>query len=129
MKNIFLGIVIVVFSLGGFFLGYDLVQPEENVGGVTIGNEYQYASSTGAGAVLLQTGPTTLGSVIIMTPSAHTFTIKNATSTTDLTGTVVGVLEASAVEGTYEFDIRLDKGLVVEPASSFAGQYVTTYRK
>jgi len=125
MKNVIIGLMVGIALIGGLLYGYE---QKEDLGSVNIANEYHYASSTGAGAVLVQTGHTVLGSVIILEDSAHAFTISNATSTTDLSGTVVGVIEASAPHGTYTFDISLSRGLVIEPAASFAGEFITTYR-
>jgi len=99
-----------------------------DLGSVNIANEYHFASTTEAGAKVLQATRTTLGSVTIVKTSAQTVEIKNATSTTDALGTVVATFPASAVVGTYVFDTVLDRGLIVTAAASYAGEFITLYR-
>ena len=130
MKKAIIGLILIVSaSLAGFYFGNPIEEViEKDLGSTVVGNDYRYASSTEAGAVLLKTGPTSLGSVVIIEDTAQVFTITDATSTTDALGVVVGVFEASVPHGTYTFDVQLNRGLVIEPAASFAGTYITTYR-
>lgn len=71
----------------------------------------------------------TLGSIIVASSSATTFTVWNATSTTDTASTSLVTLKASVGEGTYIFDAELTRGLVVVKPTGFNGDYVITYRR
>jgi len=99
-----------------------------SIGSVTQGNEYKYASSTGALARQLSARPATLGSVVVVKATAQAFVIWDATSTTDIASTTIVTLPASIAAGTYTFDLQTKRGLKIVPATSFAGEYITTYR-
>lgn len=133
--------------VGGFF--YNQNQPV--VASVSQASEYRSTMATSglasaSVARLVQTGQGTLGSVVITSTSATTFTVWDATSTAtttyqtatlrpDLTeassttyGRQVAAFKASPGENTYTFDVSLYKGLVLEVPSGFNGSYTVTYR-
>lgn len=103
-------------------------------GSVAEGQEYT-ATTTGNGqAGLHLLAKTTfngsscgMGSVIVASSSATTFTVWNATSTTDVASTTITKLKAGIVEGTYTFDVSC-RGVVIEAPAGFNGFYTTTYR-
>jgi hypothetical protein len=122
-------IAIVVVSLAGFYYGYD--NQEKPFGSVAVGNDYSYTnmSAPTASTTMLQAGVGTLGSVIVVATDDALFTLKNGTSTTDLTATTIAEFKASVGEGTYTFDAIVTEGLLVTTADKFNGQYIVTYRK
>jgi hypothetical protein len=118
------GAVIILVMVGLFYYFNT-----GTVGSVKAGNEYRYASSTGALTKTLRAdNPATLGSITIVKATAQAFVVWNATSTTDISSTTVVTLPASIATGTYTFDIIVPRGLVIVPAASFAGEYITSYR-
>jgi hypothetical protein len=105
------------------------------LGSVMQGGEYNATTtiSTSAGTHWVARSVTsgsscTLGSIIVASSSATTFTIWNATSTTDVSSTTITTLKASVGEGTYTYDIVCSRGLVIETPASFDGSYTVTYR-
>lgn len=103
---------------------------DSSFGSVNFGNEYYATSTVGMSAVMnpVKTGAVTLGSVIVASTTAFTFTIWNATSTTDTASTTWGHFSTSPANGTYTFDASLPRGIVVQTPTGFAGDYVITYR-
>ena len=100
------------------------------VGSVDTGSSYAWTStSTGASTQQIITdNPVVLGSVVISTDSAGTFVVTNATSTDD-TGETVASFEATATEGTYTYDVYMDKGLQITTGASGDGLITVTYRQ
>lgn len=101
---------------------------ENGLGSVNRANEYQStttASGTTAGDYVIKSGTGTLGSIVVASSSASTFTILDANGTAT---TTVATLKASIGEATYTFDLNLFNGLIITVPSSFNGQYITTYR-
>jgi hypothetical protein len=132
MKNIkeitiLLGSVALIFVIG-------LMTAKVNfpsVGSVVDAGTYSFtnitsanASSTSATTVLSKGG--TLGSVIINTTHATIIRVYDGTATS--TGTLIASFPASAVVGTYTFDVAVSKGVVVDIPSGFAGNYTITAR-
>jgi hypothetical protein len=74
---------------------------------------------TGAASTQIKTFAGELHSIVINKADAHTITIYDGTSAT--TGTVIAVLPASAVVGTYIYDVTFSFGLLVVTAASYAG--------
>lgn len=98
--------------------------PIQKLAGVDIANEYQ-ATSTITNFIVIRdinngnatATPTTLGSVIITTAGTSPFCIHDATSTktnAEWATTTVACFQASAGLGTYSFDARLQKGILLE---------------
>jgi len=124
VSSITLAVVVLV--------GVMTVWPISNVkiGSVTQGNDYKYASSTTDTGMkrLVANKPATLGSVIVASTTNATFTIWNATSTTDTASNTVASFPALVGAGTYTFDITVPRGLIIKPGVGFLGQYIVTYR-
>lgn len=113
-------------------LGIVAQRPTVTQGSVAVGNDYiaTTTESTDANASwnFITDRTATLGSVVIASTSVTTFTIKDATSTTDLQGKTVVVFNGSPALGTYTFDIQMKRGIVLTVPSGFNGQYVVTGR-
>ena len=149
-----LGVVILASVFGlGFYLNSEK-QPEQPLSSVAQGGEYHststvamngntawavdeqrtIATTTPFGSTIMgdsRLTPVTLGSVVISSTSpAGLFTIRNATSTTDKASTTVAIFDNSTAvaAGTYTFDLVLDRGLVIEMGTGFAGGYTITWR-
>ena len=134
----------------GFFLASVLIGQETKTafGSTSRGSEYQsyIASSTSASATagtVLNTGPSTLGSVVVTSAasagayfrvwdatSTATSTYQNSdnTSTSTTYGRLITQFKATAGEQTYTFDANAFKGIVIEVPTSWNGIYTVTYR-
>lgn len=102
------------------------------VGSVNQGNEYKATTTlanTTAGTYQLTTTNTVLGSVIITSSSGSIFSVydSNPSSTTTPT-TTIAIFEANAAEGTYTFDVNVQRGVTVVVPSAFSGNFVVTTR-
>lgn len=143
----FLIITAIIGGLGAF--GYfcitgvktEFAKEPIEVGSVNIANEYHATTTvlitgtTYKGAQtrhLIQTGITTLGSVVIASTTQNVMAIYNATSSEAVVdgtyGTLITTFPAGAPQGTYTFDIVLGDGLVLDLASGFGGDFVVTFR-
>lgn len=117
----------LIVLLGG---GYGL-------GSVSQNNQYNYSQLTGSVAsstATVNTGRTTLGSVVITEDSAVAVEIWDATSTGAIgngLATKVADLQAALTEGVYTFDVGLDYGLMLKTDdwTAFAGDWTVTYRQ
>lgn len=130
MKTI-LSIVGVTIILIAGAIGWNMNQ-EQSLGSVNTASEYTYWSTEGKATgtkIIILDGAGTLGSVIINESSAHAFNIWDNASTTEATTTPIGTLKASAVEGTYTYDVNFYNGLMIQSAAGFAGDYTATYRQ
>ena len=117
------GIIMLLFAgLIGF-----LIQPQP-LGSVQQASEY-HATTTASGIsaddYVIFEGSGVLGSVIISSSSASTFTVLDADG--DSTTTVATIV-AAADEQTFTFDTNLYNGLILTIPASFDGQFITTYR-
>lgn len=122
-----IGAIVALLALFGVYSGAHVA----NVGGVSQGNEYSYATTTGSFTVgtstAIRIGYGTLGSLNIGTISAGVFKIKDATSPTDTGSTTL--FEASGSQtGSYQFDVAFNRGLFLEIPTTFVGRYTITYR-
>lgn len=135
MKNNILAVVIIVGFISIAFLITATKNGGQGIGSVVQGSEYNATTSiaTSAGTHWLaksttNAGVCVLGSIIVASSSDTTFTLWNATSTTDIASTTIVAMVADIAVGTYQYDITCSRGLVVETPASFDGQYTTTYR-
>lgn len=67
-----------------------------------------------------------LGSIIVGSSSTSTISVYSGYSTT--TGQLITTLKANIAEGTYTFDVDMQKGIVVDVPATFDGIYTITYR-
>ena len=140
---------IIGFSLFlmGFILGlgYVVMQVKNTYASVSVTDEYMSTTTSQMfGDVvnpvkqqrqIVANRPATLGSVTIAStsPSVNNagggvFKIWNATSTTDSASTTVARFATSTTAGTYTYDVRLERGLILEFPAGFMGEYTVTYR-
>lgn len=127
----YIGLVLTVLLLAVF--GAFLFGSQQASGSVSVTDEYFATSTTAtvAGKHLKTTGGTglcALGSVVVASSSATTFTLWNATSTTDISSTTIATFVADLPEGTYTLDVNCNRGLVLDTPVGFNGYFVTTYR-
>ncbi len=124
--------VLIVLGVGGFagmIATQTFQQLNENVGSVAQTGEYHYVATSSAGTTqIVENQRAVLGSVVISTDSAGTFVVKDATSTTDSLAVTVASFEATQAEGTYTFDINLQRGLQIVGGASADGLITVTYR-
>lgn len=137
MKNKIIALLVILVLLADVVAGIALFKSSSfKLSGITAGNEYAYQQFSGsiATSTSIAVGSRTLGSVIITEDSATAVTFWDATSTgavTDTTyATKVAVMEATLAEGTYVFDLQLNRGLIMVSTDgySFAGDWTVTYR-
>ena len=122
-------VIIVVFvSDSGMDTGF--------VGSIQDGQEY-YSTSTYTAlgvpllaniAVLKSNSSGILGSVVITGPVAGSMRLFNATSSTDVSSTTIGVIPASAVANTYTFDVSFGRGLILETTTGLQPTSTITWR-
>ena len=135
MKNIIIGIGIALVVV----VGYNLVTGDKTKvfqgGGVVQGSEYNSTTTIAASAGIHWLakgisggGICTLGSIVVASSSDTSFTLWNATSTTDSASTTITTLVADVAEGTYIYDITCSRGLIIAAPTDFDGSYTTTYR-
>lgn len=128
--------LVAVFS--GVYLA---LQSEQVIGSVQIGNEYQsttttstWASATTAKEITNGNAAITLGNIIIASSSPATtiyqMAIYDATSTmaTATSRLITRIGSANQTHGTYEYDVNLKYGLLVETTTGFDGLFTITYR-
>ena len=138
MKTLISTMVLIMLIMAGT-IGWQfsaLQEVEQGLGSTNIGNDYHYTQFSGsiATSTLIQTGVTTLGSVVITEDFAGALTFWDATSTAAVTvgtyATKIAVLQSALTEGTYTFDVSAIRGLVMVSADgfSFAGDLTLTYR-
>lgn len=99
-------------------------------GSIETGQEYiaTTTATMGTGFSVLKSSTGSLGSVIVASSSAATFTVWNATSTTDVASTSPVRFVASPANGTYTFDAVFDRGIIVENPTGANGSYTVTWR-
>ncbi len=120
------GIIVGILALFG------AVPYVSNIGSVQDGHAYN-ATTTGsfaaATSTMIKFGPGTLGSVVIGVTSATVFSLRDATSSSDVGSTTLMSLSASPVIGsTMTFDVAFSRGLFIEFPASHVGRYTITYR-
>lgn len=133
MKNIYI-IGIIVIAVVSLFL-FLRSPAEEPLSSVAVSGEYLATTTSQMGTPLgavtkrqLRTGPSTLGSIVIASTTAHSFRVYNATSTTDVSSSTLVNFVADVAAGTYTFDVQVNRGIIIEMPSGFNGEYVVTWR-
>ena len=104
--------------------GYEATSTREAFNGVAI-------VATGANPKVLSLGFGTLGSVVITGAAAGTYNFYDATSTvqhSDYATTTIASIPVSAAAGTYTFDAKYTRGLVLEIIGT-VGTSTITWKK
>jgi hypothetical protein len=133
-QKIIAGVVSVIVVL--LVIGSVVTTQDNNIalGGLiddpfTYKNTSSSASSTATVAVMYRGGAGVLGNVTILTTSAHTIKLYDgASASATSSATLIGAFPASAVVGTYNFNVAFTKGLIVETQSAYAGSAVVTFK-
>lgn len=124
-----LAILIIAGVIG--FLGYEMAQKNPPLGSVSRTSEYRATtteSGTAAGLYTITSAAGTLGSIVITSSTAGTFTVYDADAVTSTATTTLAVFEANALEGTYTFDRVTYQGIKILVPSGYNGNIITTYR-
>jgi hypothetical protein len=77
---------------------------------------------------LVRGGSGVLGSITIASTSAHAFKVYDGATTATSSATLIASFPASAVVGSYDFNVSFARGLVIETLSGYAGSVVITYK-
>jgi hypothetical protein len=124
----------------GVFAGLGFSNPFQSYAGVPIANEYKavVVDSTSASATVpfvVATTTRTLGSVIVGTTGAQIIRIYDgiasttAPQTATSSGRLIGTLKASVAEQTFDFDVEIVNGIIVDVPANFAGVYTVSHRR
>jgi hypothetical protein len=132
-KIIVAAVVTAVVIVGIYAaVGYNQTQ-SVLVGGLTSDtfsykNVSSFASSTATVNTLVRGGSGVLGSITIASTSAHAFKVYDGATTATSSATLIASFPASAVVGSYDFNVSFARGLVIETLSGYAGSVVITYK-
>jgi hypothetical protein len=130
--------LVVVLLAVGVFAGFKLKGRLEQVGSVTVGNEYKATTTpyyAGWTDQKVYVGAGTFGSVIITKAGNSEFLILDATTTANkidhfaTTTKTLAAISAGTSAGTYTFDTPFNDGLVIEVISGTLGSSTITFRK
>lgn len=129
LKNTF-GIAALILALSVFVL---VTHQNTAQGSVISGGEYfataAVDATSGTSTLLKRHG--SVGSIVVENPSAAaSFVLYDTASTTIATtsATVLLDFDPTASEGTYQYDIRVTQGLMLDVGTAFDGDIVITYR-
>ena len=122
MKNKIEIIVLGLLIIAGFVY---LSPKTPAVASVSQGSEYiATTTQTMASSDTLNTGVGTFGSVVITGANTGVMTVYDGT-TTAVTNNVLASFPASTVAGTYTFDVRYIKGLLITITGNAATSTIT----
>lgn len=119
-------ITLAVALLAGVFF----YTTNQAVGSVITGGEYNATQITAAGTTTARTLFGSIGSIVMTSSSAaggvvsFYATTSQATSTNDL----IFSFDATAIEGTYQYDVAFGGGLLIDANTAFDGDLVVTHR-
>ena len=105
------------FIAFGLMLGILAYQNKVSVGSVVDSGTYSFKNITSTNAsatvpVTIRTGRGTLGSIVVNTTHATIIRVYEGVATS--TGTLIASFPASAVVGTYTFDVAVSNGIVLD---------------
>ena len=123
MKYFALVSAVIVLFLG---FAYVLIDVSQNSTLGAADDAYQYKHYTSANAsstagTVVRGGRGELGTVTINTTSAQAITLYDGATSATTSLSKIAVIKASAAEQTFEYNVALEKGLVVELPASYAG--------
>lgn len=139
MKNILGIIAVFILLLGGVYISNQ--KNSNTLGSISSSGDAYIATSTNSswntpaattgGFKLLKTGQGILGSVVITNDTAGSYTLYDATTTTN--GAIYGTttlanVYANLSEGTYTFDVAFSRGLIVEFQSPNVASSTITFK-
>ena len=153
MKDIIIILLLTAIVIVGCY--WVVTRSESQMSSVSLGGEYHATTTASDGdgnvystrtrVVIASTTPAgftvkgdnnlaspTLGSIIVSSSSAAELIVWNATSTSDDgSNTIAIIADKDTVQnsqGTYVFDVVLNRGLVLDFQSNFNGVYTITWR-
>ncbi len=128
MKKI-LSIIVGLFALFGVYtatplgnVNYNEAMMSTTTSSAWAGIKNQIKSSSGIiGSVLISstTPASSIGAVLIL---------KNATSTTDVSSTTIGIVGYTTTPLNLPVNVSFTRGLIVEAGAGFNGVYTITYK-
>lgn len=123
----------IIILAASLLIGSFLYTSQLAVGSVITGGEYQISQVVDAtsGTSTLRTMYGSVGSIVVENASAASrFVLYDTASTTIATSSATVLLnfDPTAGEGTYQYDVRYNNGLMLEVGAAFDGDIVITYR-
>lgn len=123
--------IAIAFLIGAIVAATLLAKPQ-GFGGVALDGAYAYKNITSADAsatvpVQVRGGEGVLGYITVNTTHATIVRVYDGTTATS-TGTLIASLPASAVVGTYIYDVAVRNGIVLDVPAGFAGNYTISYK-
>lgn len=124
----------IVGIIGALFIGTFFGANKESVqilGNAEAGNQStttsRFINVTSGSQRALKTVPGVLHNVIITNESVGTYTLKNATSSTDIASTTIIIISPSMIEGSHAIDAAFDRGLFIDHTSTNVGSSTITW--
>jgi hypothetical protein len=95
--------------------------------------QYKVASSSSASATVpykvVAGNNKILGSIVVASSSGVRLRVyDNALATSTATSTMIADFKANIAEGTYTFDVAVQRGIVLDVPAGFNGVYTVTYK-
>lgn len=123
-------LALVVGAVAGWFF-----PKGQNVGGVTVGNEYNATTTPfteGWTTRVLDTGNGTLGSIVVTKAGSVEFALRDNANTTAYEGATstrtLVYIPANLAAGTYVFDVNYSRGLVLDVIQGTLGTSTILFR-
>ena len=133
MKTYALPVSIIVLAIAIYF-GMSSFNDGGGIGSVVVGNDYrstQLLTADAASTSTLKFSAGSLGSVVVSNSSAAAqLAFYDNASTTEATSTMILLftVDAEATEGTLQYDVEFNNGLLVDITGGFDGDVIVTYR-
>ena len=136
MKNIVLSTLgIIVMFLGLTYVSYMTYQAIQAEASTMVGQEYKVFQATSSLAATTKSKKTmsgSIGSFVVSSSSSaskiNLYDTAGTATTTSATTTLLMSFDATASNGTYQYDVEFTRGLLIEVTSGFAGDVVLTNR-
>lgn len=128
MKTYTLSVSILILAVA-LFASVLIYNAQNAAGSVIMGGEYD-VTELSSGTSTIYTLPGTIGSFVVASSSSKVIisvyaTSSSATSSADL---LFG-FDASAANGTYQYDVAVPKGILIEVPVGFNGSIDMTHRR
>lgn len=133
MKSLTLSALFVSVLVLACVVAYFVSQPQTTLGSVITGGEYNATILNTTGTSSVRTLFGSVGSVVITesaSAGAQPIRIYDAKATTTATSSLTAIIEiyGDATEGTYQFDVAVGNGVLVDVPTDFDGSAVLTTR-
>ena len=128
MKDKIVYIIIAALAVGVLVA----LQPSGNpLGSIQAGQEYNVEHITSADAnstSTLKTKSGAIGSIVVSEVTGSDIALYATTSQATSTDDLLFTFDSAAVEGTYQYDVNFNHGLLIDVATGFTGDAVITWR-